>query len=309
MVTFTPAALLEDPWIVNKTVEAIQSNVTWHAYIEPKVIGTLTLRKADDDVAFALERVLEEIAFSNDFAPYPLALTSPPRRGFIEEFEWADAQYTRADNTSEELRKSCEEEVIKAYEKELEEMPKEAQEDASKAKPKEPEVNGGGWGGDAGGWGPSNGAGQGEGNGGGWGDDNGGGGGWGNGNTGGDGGGWEDANGNSTGAADGWGSPAQNQTGRGSPTPNAAAQPDTEASAPRVDLSQIASDKRIQEMSNAVIEGLKTMQIQPCFMREIRRFIVIDSKARAKEREKKASKIEVEVITAEQFIADFTASG
>ncbi|KAG9096028.1 hypothetical protein FS749_009236 [Ceratobasidium sp. UAMH 11750] len=278
MVTFTPAALLEDPSVVSKVVEAMQNNVTWHAYIEPKVIGTLTLRKPDDDITFLLEKVLDEIAFSNDFAPYPLALTSPPRRGFIEELEWMDAQYARANKTSEELRKSCEEEVINAYEKEMEEASKTTQETAPKSKPKEPEANGGGGGGDAGGWG------QGD-KGDGWGDTTtpr-----WGdpatNGNT-----GWGDP----ADATNGWGSPPRNQTERGSPGPNASPRLNAGIPAPQVDLSQITSAERIREMSDAVIEGLKTMQIQPCFMREIRRFIVIDSKARAKEKEARSSKTE-----------------
>ncbi|KAG8739994.1 hypothetical protein FRC10_004873 [Ceratobasidium sp. 414] len=304
MVTFTPAALLEDPSVVNRVVETIQNNVTWHAYIEPKVIGTLTLRKHDEHVAFVLEKVLDEIAFSNDFAPFPLALTSPPRRGLIEEFEWVDAQYARVDKTSEDLRKSCEEEVINAYEKEME-VSKAAQETAPKAKPKEPGVNNGGWGGDVGGWGESGGGGGG---GGGWGDTNTSG--WGtsttNENT-----GWGDTSGgwsDPSGAANGWGSPPQSQAGRGSPGPNTPLGPNAEALT-QVDPSKIASDERIREMSDAVIEGLKTMQIQPCFMREIRRFIVIDSKARAKEKEGRSSKIEVEVVTAEQFIADFMVNG
>ncbi|KAG8763442.1 hypothetical protein FRC12_008551 [Ceratobasidium sp. 428] len=314
MVTFTPAALLEDPWIVNKIIETIKDNVTWHAYIEPKVVGTLTLRQTDDDITFALERVLDEIAFSNDFAPYPLALTSPPRHGFFEEFEWVDAQYARADKTSEGLRTSCEEEVINAYKKELEEAPKTTQ--PVKAKSKEPETNGGGWGdgngqgsGGGEGWGASNGNNEGS-----WGESNGGGGG------GGDGGGWGDSTsngnagwgessggwGNASGAANGWGSPVQNQPG--SPTQTALPRSNAGTPAPHneVDLSQIASDKRIRELSDDVIEGLKTMQIQPCFMREIRRFIVIDSKARAKEKKERESKLEVEVITAEQFIKEFT---
>ncbi|KAG9103530.1 hypothetical protein FRC06_010106 [Ceratobasidium sp. 370] len=284
MVTFTPAALLEDPSIVNKVVGAIQNNVTWHAYIEPKVIGTLTLRKPDDDVTFSLEKILDEIAFSNDFAPYPLALTSPPRRGFIEELEWMNTQYARADETSEDLRKSCEEEVINAYEKEMEETSKTTQETTPEAKPKEPEANGGGWGGNVGGWGGDGGSGWGDSSASGWGTSAT------NENT-----GWGDASGgwgSSSGAANGWGSPPQNRAERGSPGPNASPRPNGEAPAPQVDLSQIASDERIRGVSDAVIEGLKTMQIQPCFMREIRRFIVIDSKARAKEKEGRSSKIE-----------------
>ncbi|KAG8737902.1 hypothetical protein FRC10_007549 [Ceratobasidium sp. 414] len=223
MVTFTPAALLEDPWVVNKVVETIQSNPTWHAYIEPQVVGTLTLSETDDEVTFVLERTLDEIAFSNDFVPYPLALTSPPPRGFTEEFEWVHAQYTRLDKTSEELRKSCEEEAINAYKKEIQGAPKTTQEAAPKARPKGSEANSRGRNGNPGGW--------------------------------------------------------------GSPGSNTPLRPDDELPAPQVDLSQIASGKRIGKMSDAVIEGLKTMQIQPCFMREIRQFMVIDSKARAKEKE------------------------
>ncbi|KAG8733058.1 hypothetical protein FRC10_000458 [Ceratobasidium sp. 414] len=300
MVTFTPAALLEDPSVVNRVVEAIQNNVTWHAYIEPRVIGTLTLRKHDEHVTFVLEKVLDEIAFSNDFAPFPLALTSPPWRGLIEEIEWVDAQYARADMASEDLRKSCVEEVIQAYEKEME-VSKTTQETAPKAKPKEPEASGGGWDVDVGGWREGGGDG-------GWGDTNASG--WGtlttNEDT-----GWGETSvgwGNLSRAGNEWDSPPRGQTGWSSPGSNASISHNAEAPTPQVDLSPITSDERIREMSDAVIEGLKTMQIQPCFMREIRRFIVIDSEARAKEKEGRSSKIEVEVVTAEQFITDFTAN-
>jgi hypothetical protein len=49
MVTFTPAALLEDPWIVQKVVNVMQDNVVWSAYIEPKTIGVLSLSKNNDE--------------------------------------------------------------------------------------------------------------------------------------------------------------------------------------------------------------------------------------------------------------------
>ncbi|KAG8721761.1 hypothetical protein FRC08_010393 [Ceratobasidium sp. 394] len=253
MVTFTPAALLEDPWVVNKVAETIQSNVTWHAYIEPKVVGTLTLRNPDDEVTFVLERVLDDVAFSSDFVPYPLALTSPPRRGSVEEFEWMHAQYALVDKSGEELRTACEEEAIDAYGKEIQPT----QETASQVKPRGNENVGRGDGG------------------------------------------------HSSGAANARGNPPQTHIEWGLPKSDAPLHP----SALQVDLSQIASDKRIGEMSDAVIEGLKTMQVQPCFMCEVRQFVVIDSKTRVKEHEDRVYKTEVEVITAEQFIAEFTENG
>jgi hypothetical protein len=53
MVTFTPAALLENPWIVQKVVNAMKDNVVWSAYIEPKTIGVLSRRKNDDEYVFS----------------------------------------------------------------------------------------------------------------------------------------------------------------------------------------------------------------------------------------------------------------
>ncbi|QRW03856.1 chromo domain protein [Ceratobasidium sp. AG-Ba] len=292
MITFTPAALLEDPWVVKKVLNTIQDNPTWHVYIEPQAIGMATLCKPDDEVSFVLERILEEIALSDDFAPCALALTSPPRRGFVEELEWIDMQYARTGRTATDLRKMCEEEVVEAYKKEISELARNKEkEEKVKDKQKGPEARGETWG-DGAGWGQSNGGA--ENSSGGWGgtSDNQSSG-WGE-----DSGGWGDstANGGTNAATNGWGSPLRDATGRGSPLlPHADV----------VNPSDVASEKRVHELSDGVIEGLKTMQIQPCFMREIRRFIVIDSKARAKEKESKFSKIEVEVITVEQFAAEY----
>jgi hypothetical protein len=50
MVTFTPAALIEDPWAVKKVVEALEGKPSWETYIEPKTVGILSLkaRKAQE---------------------------------------------------------------------------------------------------------------------------------------------------------------------------------------------------------------------------------------------------------------------
>lgn len=44
-MTFTPAAILEDPTIVCRVVQEMEGKVFWHAYIEPKTVGILALRK------------------------------------------------------------------------------------------------------------------------------------------------------------------------------------------------------------------------------------------------------------------------
>jgi hypothetical protein len=196
--------------------------------------------------------------FSNDFAPSVLALTSPPKRGCIKENLWAETQYARAEMTSEELRKSCEQETVDAYTVEIEE------------RVKEPEgANGGG-----GGWGPTNAVGRGNRH-----NDN---------NT-----RWSNLSGDAAetewrdppNATNRWTIPPSNPSGRGNAstllTPDRP--PHSHVVPNHVDLSQLGSEKRIREISDIVIEGLKTMQIQPCFMREVRRFVVIDSAARAKE--------------------------
>jgi len=71
-------------------------------------------------------------------------------------------------------------------------------------------------------------------------------------------------------------------------------------------MTGLGNEKHIREMSREVINGLRQMQIQPCFMREVRRFIVIDAKMRVKDL--KVEKLEVEVHTADDFIADLAAN-
>lgn len=46
-MTFTPAAVIEDPTIVCRVVQALEGKAFWHAYIEPKTVGILALRKDD----------------------------------------------------------------------------------------------------------------------------------------------------------------------------------------------------------------------------------------------------------------------
>lgn len=49
MVTFTPAAMIEDPWVVKKVVAALEDKPFWETYIEPKTVGILGLRARKED--------------------------------------------------------------------------------------------------------------------------------------------------------------------------------------------------------------------------------------------------------------------
>lgn len=191
--------------------------------------------------------------------------------------------------TGDELRESCEEEATKAYRtimgekaKREEEEKARKEEEAAKLKAQEAaKVNGGGWGN-----GSTNG-------GGGWGNDSTGGGGWGDSASGG-GGGWGNESG-VQGAGAGWSSPTQAQPSNnpwGTTNDSAATDPRLRPKPkPEVDMSGLGNEKHIREMSREVINGLRQMQIQPCFMREVRRFVVIDAKTRVKDI--KAEKLEV----------------
>ncbi|KAB5595768.1 hypothetical protein CTheo_781 [Ceratobasidium theobromae] len=268
MVTFTPAAMIEDPWVVKKVVAALEDKPFWETYIEPKTVGILGLRARKEDnqeLAWALDTLMIELITSTEFAYYNLALTAPPKWGGWEEEEWARVQLERAlIQDEEELRKSCEDEVVEAFKQAIESQKEE--EEASKGNKAKEQQNGeqdGGWNmtTDGGVWGE--GAAD-SGNDGTWGTTAG----WGSGG----GGGFGDS---------GWGSGAAATTNSTTDTFNFASGPAADAS-DTPDVSGIGSADHIRETSDEVISGLEWFQIQPCFMRDIRRFIVIDSSARVK---------------------------
>ncbi|KAF8754184.1 Chromatin organization modifier domain [Rhizoctonia solani] len=166
MVTFTPAALIEDPWTVKKVVEALEGKPFWETYIEPKTIGILSLnaRKAQEsEYAFlALDVLMTELVTSTEFAFYNLALTAPPKWGLLEEYEWAQAQVERTFiQDGDELRKSCEDEILEEYkelakaslekEEEIKKAEVERKKKEAEAKRKEKENASSGWGNN--GWG------------------------------------------------------------------------------------------------------------------------------------------------------------
>lgn len=196
--------------------------------------------------------------------------------------------------TGDELRESCEEEVTSTYKITMEEKARKEEEkvkkeeEAAKIKAQEAaKLNGSG---------PSGG---GE-----WGDGSNtanGGGGWGNGDSGGGGrwgtsSGWGDSGrATSPSTNPGWASPTQppafsNPWGTATDTTTTTTDPRMKPK-PEVDMSGLGNEMHIREMSDDVIDGLRQMQIQPCFMRELRRFVVVDSKTRVKDI--RAHKLEV----------------
>ncbi|KAJ1307404.1 hypothetical protein OPQ81_001509 [Rhizoctonia solani] len=304
MVTFTPSALIEDPWAVKKVVEALEGEPFWEAYIEPKTVGILSLNALKNnlpELSWALDMVMTELVTSTETAFYNLALTAPPKWGLLEEYEWARVQVERTMIQDEdELRKSCEDEIMEEYKEtmkavaEKEEEVKKANEERKKKKEEakrwEKETEDAGWG--TSGWaGGDNGAGNNPWGGGGgstsnpWAtNDTGGDNPWGTSKSGGD-----NPWGNGGGGNDNlWGVDNNSNTAT------------TVANSVELDLSKMGDDSHITSMSNEVIEGLKWFQIQPCFMLETRRFVVIDSSNRIGR--VKADRIEVEITTADNFV-------
>ncbi|CAE6442303.1 unnamed protein product [Rhizoctonia solani] len=303
MVTFTPSALIEDPWAVKKVVEALEDEPFWETYIEPKTVGILSLnarKNNKSELSWALDILMTELVTSTETAFYNLALTAPPRWGLLEEYEWARVQVERAMIKDEdELRKSCEDEITEEYKEaaramaEKEEEKKKAEEEKKKkeaeAKRQENENAGPGWG--ASGWAS-----------GGWaaGGDSAGDNTWGGGDS------TNNAWGTNSGGDIPWatsGSGSGNLWGNGGGTDNNPWDADnnsTTTAKPEIDLSKLGDDNHIRSVSHEVIEGLKWFQIQPCFMLETRRFVVIDSSNRIGI--VRPEKSEVEVMTADKFV-------
>ncbi|CAE6444387.1 unnamed protein product [Rhizoctonia solani] len=302
MVTFTPAALIEDPWAVKKVVEALEGKPFWETYIEPKTVGILSLnaRKAQEsELSWALDVLMTEITTSTETAFYNLALTAPPKWGLFEEYEWARVQVERTFIQDEdELRKSCEDEILEEYkelmkadakmDEEIRKADAERKKKEAEAKKKEDSASAGnsGWG-TGSGWGGNNGAAD-EiwGSGGGttnnpWGESP-----WGSGSGGND-NPWDGASESNN---DPWGM-------KNDSTPTTTS---TAAKPAEIDLSKMGDENHISTMSNEVIQGLKWFQLQPCFMLETRRFVVIDSSKR--EGKLRSDKLEVELYTADKFV-------
>ncbi|KAF8666735.1 hypothetical protein RHS04_09505 [Rhizoctonia solani] len=300
MVTFTPAALIEDPWTVKKVVEALEGKPFWETYIEPKTIGILSLnaRKAQEsELSWALDVLMTELVTSTEFAFYNLALTAPPKWGLLEEYEWAQAQVERTFiQDGDELRKSCEDEILEEYkelakaslekEEEIKKAEVERKKKEAEAKRKEKENASSGWGNN--GWGSGSG--------------------WG----GGDSGAVDNAWGSSTSTSDEspWGTGANdNPWGNPSESNNdpwrveaSSASATTAAKPAEIDVSKMGDENHISNMSNQVIQGLKWFQIQPCFMLETRRFVVIDSSKREAKLGSDRLEAQVELYTADTFV-------
>ncbi|EUC64904.1 chromo domain protein, partial [Rhizoctonia solani AG-3 Rhs1AP] len=305
MVTFTPSALIEDPWAVKKVVEALEGEPFWETYIEPKTVGILSLNARKNnlsELSWALDALMIELVTSTETAFYNLALTAPPKWGLLEEYEWARVQVERTMiKDEEELRKSCEDEILEEYKEAMkpvvdeQEEARKAKEEAKKkeeAKQREKENTTVGWG-NSSGWGGGDGA-----------DNNSWGGGstdnpWGTNNDGGN----NPWAANGSGGGNSWGNGGEtNNDPWGADNNSATTTTATAATAKpaELDLSKMGDDNHIRSMSNEVIEGLKWFQIQPCFMLETRRFIVIDSSSRIGIR--KPERLEVEVLTADKFV-------
>ncbi|KDN50613.1 hypothetical protein RSAG8_01111, partial [Rhizoctonia solani AG-8 WAC10335] len=188
----------------------------------------------------------------------------------------------------DELRKSCEDEILEEY-KEAMRSVAEKQEEARKAKEEEKkkvaeakqrEKNNA-----SAGWGSSSG--------------------WGGGDSGADNNPWgtNDGGGNNPWAANGsggddpWGNGGETNKDPWGADNNSAT---TATAKPvEIDLSKMGDDHHIRSMSNQVVEGLKRFQMQPCFMLETRRFVVIDSSNRVGIR---PERVEVEAFTADKFV-------
>ncbi|CAE6517418.1 unnamed protein product [Rhizoctonia solani] len=292
MVTFTPSALIEDPWAVKRVVEALEGEPFWETYIEPKTVGILSLNARKNnlsELSWALDALMIELVTSTETAFYNLALTAPPKWGLLEEYEWARVQVERTMITDEdELRKSCEDEILEEY-KEAMRSVAEKQEEARKAKEEEKkkvaeakqrEKNNA-----SAGWGSSSG--------------------WGGGDSGADNHPWgtNDGGGNNPWAANGsggddpWSNGGETNKDPWGADNNSAT---TATAKPvEIDLSKMGDDHHIRSMSNQVVEGLKWFQMQPCFMLETRRFVVIDSSNRVGIR---PERVEVEAFTADKFV-------
>ncbi|CAE6456472.1 unnamed protein product [Rhizoctonia solani] len=304
LVTFTPSALLADPWAVKKVVEALEGEAFWEAYIEPKTVGILSLNARKNnlpELSWALDVLMTELATSTETAFYNLALTAPPKRGLLEEYEWARVQVERTMIQDEdELRKSCEDEILEEYKEamravvEKEEEARKAKEEEKKkkaeAKQREKENAGVGWGSTSG-WGGGDSGGDNSWGGGGGGTNNP----WETNNTGG-----ENPWGTNQSNSDPWGAGETNNDPWGADNSSTAATATPAAKSMGPDLSKMGNDDHIRSMSHEVMEGLKWFQIQPCFMLETRRFVVIDAGDRGKAGWSK--KVEVETYTADDFV-------
>ncbi|KAH7341895.1 hypothetical protein B0J17DRAFT_278625 [Rhizoctonia solani] len=295
LVTFTPSALLEDPWAVKKVVEALEGEAFWETYIEPKTVGILSLNARKNnltELSWALDVLMTELVTSTETAFYNLALTAPPKRGLLEEYEWARVQVERTMIKDEdELRKSCEDEILEEYKEtmravaEKEEEAKKAKEEekkkAAEAKQREKENASVGWG-ISSGWG----GGDSDGSNNPW-----------SGGEGSTSNPWETSN---PGGGDPWGAGETNNDpwGAGNNSTTTTITPAAEPTGP--DLSKMGDDEHTRSMSYEVMEGLKWFQIQPCFMLETRRFVVIDASGRGKVGWSK--KVEVETYMADDFV-------
>ncbi|CAE6399485.1 unnamed protein product [Rhizoctonia solani] len=304
MVTFTPSALIEDPWAVKKVVEALEGEPFWETYIEPKTVGILSLNARKNnlsELAWALDALMIELVTSTETAFYNLALTAPPKWGLFEEYEWARIQVERTMIQDEdELRKSCEDDILEEY-KEAMKLAAEEQEEAKKAqeekKKKEAEARqrerenaSAGWGNSSGWGGGDSGA-----------DDNTWGGGgtdnpWGTNDDGGN----NPWGANASGCDNPWGNGGETNNDPWGANGNSATTTTATAKPAEIDLSKLGDDNHIRSISNEVIEGLKWFQTQPCFMLETRRFVVIDSSNRIGIR--RPERLEVEVFTADKFV-------
>ncbi|CAE6436736.1 unnamed protein product, partial [Rhizoctonia solani] len=107
--------------------------------------------------------------------------------------------------------------------------------------------------------------------------------------------------GGSEGNGNPWGNPNESSGNIWGMEDNSTLDTATAATKPaEIDLSKIGDESHISGMSNEVIQGLKWFQLQPCFMLETRRFIVIDSSKR--EGKLRSDRLEVEVYTADKFV-------